>query len=73
MFEKLEMPILLQVVDKMNEKKLSPIVAALSPEKAKSLTVEFANQKKLPDVSALKSGVDTKPTPSSAASPPPKP
>jgi flagellar motility protein MotE (MotC chaperone) len=46
--EELEMPILLQVINKMKEAKAAPILAQMSAEKAKDLTVEYARQKKLP-------------------------
>ncbi|MFN7038186.1 MAG: MotE family protein [Alphaproteobacteria bacterium] len=45
-FEGLEMPLLLQVLDKMKEAKTAPILAQMNPQKATELTVEFAKQKK---------------------------
>lgn len=45
-FEELEMPVLLEVVDKMSEKKAAPILAAMNPMKAKRLTVELAEQRR---------------------------
>jgi flagellar motility protein MotE (MotC chaperone) len=46
-FEELDMPVLLMVVDRMNERKVSPILAAMSPTKAKDVTVQLAEQRKL--------------------------
>lgn len=46
-FENLEMDTLLQVISKMSERKIAPILAQMSPERAKELTVEFANRRKL--------------------------
>lgn len=47
-FEGLDMPILLRVVDKMKEIKAAPIMAQLSAQKASELTTEYAAQKKMP-------------------------
>jgi flagellar motility protein MotE (MotC chaperone) len=46
-FEELDMPIMLTVVDRMKEKKVAPILAAMSPTRAKDLTVQLAEQRKL--------------------------
>ena len=46
-FDEVEMPILLQVVDKMPEKKIAPILALMDPKKAKQITVQLAEQRKL--------------------------
>lgn len=46
-FEELDMPVLLTVVDRMSERKVSPILAGMSPGKAKDLTVQLAEQRKL--------------------------
>lgn len=46
-FEELDMPVLLLVVDKMSERKVSPVLANMSPQKAKDLTVQLAEQRKL--------------------------
>ncbi|MBL0318544.1 MAG: hypothetical protein IPP74_04530 [Alphaproteobacteria bacterium] len=48
-FDQMDMPILLQVVDKMKEAKAAPILAKMSPQRAKDLTIDLALQKKLPD------------------------
>ncbi len=46
-FDEVEMPILLLVIDSMAEKKAAPILAAMTPQKAKQLTVELANERKI--------------------------
>jgi flagellar motility protein MotE (MotC chaperone) len=46
-FEELDMPVLLMVVDRMSERKVSPVLAAMSPTKAKDLTIQLAEQRKL--------------------------
>lgn len=46
-FDEVEMPILLLVIDAMAEKKAAPILAAMEPKKAKQLTVELANERRI--------------------------
>jgi flagellar motility protein MotE (MotC chaperone) len=46
-FDEVEMPVLLMVIDKMAEKKVAPILAEMDPKKAKQVTVEFAEQRKV--------------------------
>ncbi len=46
-FEELDMPVLLTVVDKMSERKVAPVLAAMNPTKAKDVTVQLAEQRKL--------------------------
>ena len=41
------MPVLLLVVDRMKEKSVAPVLAAMSPAKAKDVTVQLAEQRKL--------------------------
>jgi flagellar motility protein MotE (MotC chaperone) len=41
------MPVLLMVVDRMSERKVAPVLAAMSPTKAKDVTVQLAEQRKL--------------------------
>jgi flagellar motility protein MotE (MotC chaperone) len=48
-FQEMDMPILLQIVDKMSEKKAAPILASMTPERAKELTVELAEQRRFND------------------------
>ena len=47
-FNELEMPVLLQVIKNMKERKVAPVIASMSAEKARSLTKELAYQLKLP-------------------------
>jgi flagellar motility protein MotE (MotC chaperone) len=46
-FEELDMDVLLDVVERMKETKLSPILAAMNPDKAKTVTVELAQRRKM--------------------------
>ncbi len=46
-FDELDMPILLLVVDRMSERRAAPILAKMSPLKAKFLTQELAEDRKL--------------------------
>lgn len=48
-FDEVEMPILLLVIDRMKEKVAAPILAGMDAKKAKQLTVELAEQRKLED------------------------
>ena len=66
-FDEVEMPILLLVIDSMSEKKASPILAAMNSKKAKQLTVELANERKL--TAAKISGIT--PPPDAPTAPPP--
>lgn len=47
-FDELEMPVLLQVVDRMREARAAPILAAMRPERARSLTTELARHRGRP-------------------------
>jgi flagellar motility protein MotE (MotC chaperone) len=46
-FDEIEMPVLLLVIDKMAEKKAAPIMAKMDSKKAKQITVELAEQRRL--------------------------
>lgn len=46
-FDELEMPVLMMVADRMAERKAAPILAKMNPKKAKELTVELAEQRKM--------------------------
>ena len=46
-FEELDMPVLLMVVDRMSERKVAPVLAAMSAGKAKDVTIQLAEQRKL--------------------------
>jgi flagellar motility protein MotE (MotC chaperone) len=47
-FEKLELPILLDVVERMREAKTAPILADMEPAKAKTVTAALAERRSLP-------------------------
>ncbi len=47
-FDTLNMDILLAVIGKMSERKTSPILANMNPEKARKITIKLAEQHKLP-------------------------
>ncbi|MCK6418463.1 MAG: flagellar protein FlbB [Alphaproteobacteria bacterium] len=49
-FDTLDLDILSTVMGKMSERKLSPILAAMSPERARTITVMLAQQKQLPQL-----------------------
>jgi flagellar motility protein MotE (MotC chaperone) len=44
-FEQLDMPVLLNVIERMKEAKAAPILAAMDPEKAKTATLALADRK----------------------------
>lgn len=44
-FDDLDMPVLLQVVDRMKEAKAAPILAAMHPDKARDLTSQLAQMR----------------------------
>ena len=47
-FDTLDMDVLLEVMGKMSERKSAPILAAMNPERARSVTIMLAEQKALP-------------------------
>jgi len=47
-FEEMDMDVLLDVVSRMNERKVSPILALVSPTRAKELTFELAQRRQMP-------------------------
>lgn len=49
-FEELEMDTLLEVAERMKERKLAPIMAKMHPEKARDMTVELSRLRQLPPV-----------------------
>lgn len=55
-FNQLDMDILLSVVSKMSERKVSPIVALMDPQKARSLTLFLSEQNKLPGTGSTPAG-----------------
>jgi flagellar motility protein MotE (MotC chaperone) len=46
-FEQLEMDILLDVVERMKESKVAPILSAMNPEKARTVTEELAQRRRM--------------------------
>ncbi|MGE5537920.1 MAG: MotE family protein [Gemmatimonas sp.] len=52
-FEQLEMDVLLDVVERMKEAKVAPVLAAMDPEKAKTVTFELAQRRKMGEQVAL--------------------
>ena len=49
-FDTLDLDILMVVTSEMSERKLSPILAAMNPERAKTITIMLAEQKQLPSL-----------------------
>ena len=47
-FEEMDLDVLLDVVERMNERKAAPILALVSPTRAKEITFELANRRELP-------------------------
>lgn len=47
-FNTLDLDVLLSVVGRMNERKVSPILASMDPEKARIVTIRLAEQRQLP-------------------------
>ena len=45
-FNEMEMPILLEVIGQMSERKVAPVLAGMSPKKAKDVTQELAEMRK---------------------------
>ncbi len=48
-FEELEMDTLLEVAERMKERKLAPVMAKMNPEKARDMTVELSQLRNLPE------------------------
>ena len=44
-FDDLEMPVLVQVIDRMGERKAAPVLGAMRPERARQLTAELARHR----------------------------
>ncbi len=47
-FDTLDLDILFAVVSKMSERKVSPVLALMNPERVRTITIMLAEQKKLP-------------------------
>lgn len=46
-FDELDMPMLIQIVTRMKEVRVAPIIAAMSPSKAKELSIELSKNRSL--------------------------
>jgi len=55
-FEELEMDVLLEVADKMNKRRLAPILAKMAPKKARDVTEELFRLRRLPKPGELAGG-----------------
>ena len=44
-FDDLEMPVLLGIVDRMGERRVAPVIAAMRPDRARLLTTELARRR----------------------------
>lgn len=64
-FNTLDEDVLLSVVSRMNERRLSPILASMDPEKARMVTIRLAEQRQLPEAvdTSADSGPETTETP----------
>ena len=49
-FNELDLTVLLDVMQNMKERKLAPIVAAMSPQRARTVTQELANRSSVPEI-----------------------
>lgn len=49
-FDTLDLDVLVSVLSRMSERKLSPILAAMNPERARTVTIMLAEQKQLPQL-----------------------
>ena len=49
-FDTLDLDVLVAVMSQMSERKLSPVLAAMNPERARTITIMLAEQKKLPEL-----------------------
>ena len=49
-FDTLDLDVLVSVMSQMSERKLSPILASMNPERARTITIMLAEQKQLPQL-----------------------
>ena len=49
-FDTLDLDVLVAVMGKMSERRLSPILASMNPERARTITIMLAEQKQLPEL-----------------------
>lgn len=57
-FNTLDLTVLMDVMTRMSERKSSPVLAAMDPDRARIVTLMMAQQKKLPDLPTLNGGTD---------------
>lgn len=50
-FNTLDMDVLIEVMSRMSERKSSPVLAAMNPDRARTVTILLSEQKKLPTLS----------------------
>lgn len=60
-FDELDMNTLLMVVDRMSERKVAPILAAMSPQKAMEVTQQLADQQRKEPIIIPQGGVNSPP------------
>ena len=65
-FEELDMPVLLEVAERMKEAKLGPILAQMNPRKARAMTVELAGRRGAGEEPPKAESAPAKPEPASA-------
>lgn len=49
-FDTLDLDVLVSVMSRMSERKLSPVLAAMNPERARTVTIVLAEEKQLPEL-----------------------
>jgi flagellar motility protein MotE (MotC chaperone) len=47
-FDELEQPVLLQILDRMGERRAAPVLGAMKPDRARSITAELARHRARP-------------------------
>jgi flagellar motility protein MotE (MotC chaperone) len=60
-FDEIDKTVLLQVISRMDDRKVAPVLANMSSARAQEITVEIAKQKKLPTPSETDENGDAKP------------
>jgi len=60
-FNTLNLDVLLSVISRMSERKSSPVLAAMDPDKARIVTIRLAEQRKLPSLPVSEEGAASAP------------
>lgn len=47
-FNEMDFPVLLGIIDKMSERKVAPVLAAMNPDRARQISAQLAEQRALP-------------------------